>query len=470
MNLRDKTISGARWTTASAVISSAIGLLQLTILTHLLTKIDFGLFATVTVVLGLASFVVEAGMGSAVIHQQKSSSTQLGTAWLINLLLGWTSAGCVYALGPAIASFYNNQQLAPLVSLGALLFVTQPPGMQYGALLQRDLCFKQLAIIEITAQSVGFLIIVGLVLSEFGAKSLVLGQLSIASFRSVCFLWYGVPRYGFHLTFSLRESAYFVRFGIFQIGENIVNYLNTQIDVVIVGKFLGQEDLGIYYIAKQLVSRPIGLINPIVTKVALPVFARLQTEGDVLKSKYLGLVGLLSTVHALVFFSLAIWSREIAGMLFGAKWAGSALLVSILAMYAFLRAVGNPIGSLQLALGRVELGFYFNLALLFCMTPILFAGSWLGLAGVAWSLAFGGILLELPTWYFLIRPLSGLSAREYFTVVIGPVAKGIVCFAFLFVIDSFLGKLIGYLVAMVLYLRLSTPTLMILALRRERPH
>jgi O-antigen/teichoic acid export membrane protein len=101
------------------------------------------------------------------------------------------------------------------------------------------------------------------------------------------------------------------------------------------------------------------------------------------------------------------------------------------------RSIGNPVGSLQLAKGRADLGFYWNLGV-FLLTPlVIYLGSVYGLIGVAISLLSLQILLHIPNWYFMVRPLCSAGFKEYFNEIIIPLSTA--------VIASVIGSLVYYL-------------------------
>jgi O-antigen/teichoic acid export membrane protein len=89
-----------------------------------------------------------------------------------------------------------------------------------------------------------------------------------------------------------------------------------------------------------------------------------------------------------------------------------------LSIFGAIRSIGNPIGSLLLARGRADLGFWWNFGLFF-FSPlsILFYSQW-GLMGIAWGLVVNMVILQLPAYYILIEPLCGATMKEYFVLIL----------------------------------------------------
>jgi O-antigen/teichoic acid export membrane protein len=109
-------------------------------------------------------------------------------------------------------------------------------------------------------------------------------------------------------------------------------------------------------------------------------------------------------------------------LFFGPQWVPAVLLVQVLAFYAFLRSTGNPVGSLLLAKGRADLGFRWNLALLFTTAPVVYAGAKLGGAlGIAVALVLLMLCYSPANYFFLVSTLIGSCAKSYVVSILKPV-------------------------------------------------
>jgi len=82
--------------------------------------------------------------------------------------------------------------------------------------------------------------------------------------------------------------------------------------------------------------------------------------------------------------------------------------------------LGNPIGTLTLAKGKLEYGFYWTLGLLIVTPPFIYIGSFYGIIGVSWGLVMLMLVLKIPGWYFLVNPLCGAKFLEYHWQIVKP--------------------------------------------------
>ena len=118
-------------------------------------------------------------------------------------------------------------------------------------------------------------------------------------------------------------------------------------------------------------------------------------------------------IVAPIFLFISLLSLPIVNVLFGQKWVDVVPVLQVLSFYGFFRAIGNPIGSLVLAKGRADIGFFWNLAMLFCVPLSILCGSYMGLVGVSWALLGLAVALKLPEYYLITKPLCDAGFNEY---------------------------------------------------------
>lgn len=451
-SLRSRAVGGLKWTTIAAIVCSVLQIAKMAVLARLIAREDFGVFATISVVLGFAEYFVEAGLGSAVIHRQSASKEELGTAYTINIILGWFVFIVLFFASSPIAKFYNDFRLIIFLKLATLTFLFQPLGRQYDALLRRDLQFDTLAKFDICSAFISLSISVILAYQQYGVLALIFSQLFIALLRTVYLLWIGCKKYGFNIGFSSKSAYFFCRFAIFQICENTVNYFNGQLDVILIGKLLGQDALGVFYMAKQLALRPTQIINPIINKISLPIFAKVQNDSLRLKRGYLQIVHTLAIIYFPLFILISGFSEEIVRIFLGDNWGIAGNLLRILSYYSMIRALNNPIGSLLIAMGRVDIGFYWNFCMLFYSPTIMVFSSQWGPIGMAWGLFCAALGSSIPFWYFLVRKLCGASFVEYYKEIFLTALIAISCLIWGFMSTSLLIKFVLFFFGILVYL------------------
>lgn len=393
---------------------------QLVILAHYLEPSDFGLMAIVSVIISFSALFMDLGISSSIIHSQDITHEQLSSLYWLNIASGIFLFVIIYCLAPVLAIFYNENELIPIIQLLAVTFIISGVGNQYSVLLQKELQFNAMAKISIISMLFGFIVSVSLAIRGHGVYALVYSSLVNSTVGSVFNLLIGIKKHRPSLIYRHQEIMPMITFGMFQMGEKSLNFINSQFDVILIGKLLGTEALGIYTVSKNLSTRPAQVINPIITKVTFPIMAKVQNDVVKLKAIYLKTINYLSSINFPVYILLAILAKPIVLILFGNKWLDSVVILQILSIYGAIRSTGNPIGSLLLAKGRADLGFYWNLGLFtFIPVTIYFGSNW-GLVGIAYSLLGLISFLTIPNWYFMVKPLCGTGFSEYFREILKP--------------------------------------------------
>ena len=416
MSLKSQAISGVKWSGISMGAVTGLQFVTLAVLARLLSPPDFGLMGMIMVVIGFAQAFADMGISNAIIHRQDATRNQLSSLYWLNIIAGIIVFFVVCASAPLIIGFYHEPRLHNLLYLTAVIFLITPFGQQFQILLQKELRFNGLAKIEIATSIVNSAVAIVLAFSGFGVYSLIWGQLASTSTRVLMLFSTGWRNWrpGFH--FSKRDLKGYLSFGLYQVGERTINYLNSNLDYLLIGSMLGAKSLGYYTLAYNLIIRPSSLINPVITKVAFPVFSRMQNETNRLKRGYLKVLQLLSTVNFPVMVGLAVVAPIAVPVIFGEQWLPSILLIQILTIVGLLRSTGNPVGSLLLSKGRADLGFKWNLALAITQIPGLYLGAKLGgTVGVAIAFAALQCLYAILNYLVLIRILLGPCLREYIT-------------------------------------------------------
>jgi teichuronic acid exporter len=187
--------------------------------------------------------------------------------------------------------------------------------------------------------------------------------------------------------------------------------------VILIGRYMGAEALGIYNLAYQIVTIPVLKINPIITRVAFPVFSKSQQNQVLLTDGFLHMTKLLSLVCFPILMGLTAVSNVFILTIFGQKWLDAVPILQIMAIVGILRVLMNPNGSVILAKGKANIAFYWDAGVL-----ILYGASlWLAvmtnkLEVVAWAYA-GVSLVNFLVGRWLLNWLIQLRFRQYMKTI-----------------------------------------------------
>ena len=414
MSIDKQVKTGVKWTTISTVVIAVVAILKISILTRFLDKSDFGLMALVTFVMGFMELFNDMGITSAILHKQGITKKQYASLYWINWIASIIMYLLLLVITPLVASFYEQSLLNTLIPLIGLNLILSAVGRQYKTIEQKNLLFNTISIIDIIGALLSLGLSVFLAIYGYGVFALVYSVVFQALFSNFSYFIIGLRKYGLLFHFKFHETKEFLKIGMYQVGGQVVNYFNRDLDILIIGKFFSADILGGYSLAKQLVFRPAQIINPIVVKVAAPALALMQKNIQELKSGYLKLINIVASVNIPVYAGIIIFAPWVVEILYGSGFDDIVILVRILSVYMMLRAIGNPVGSLVVATGRTDLDFMWNIVSLLVMPLFIYVGSLFSIVGVTISITLAMMVLYYPAWRLLVYRLTQASFKEYF--------------------------------------------------------
>lgn len=406
-------VRGIAWTSGMKWLSQLLSWACTIAVARLLTPADYGLVGMAVLYLELVTLINELGLGAAVITKQTLTDNQIAQLNSLSVLLG--AAGFIISSAAAIplSLFFHAPELRWVVPvMGVSCIVTAFRAVPSG-LLQRELQFKTLAVIE-GLQAVAAAVSV-LLLALFGLRywALVLGELlsrvvwtwMVLSRRTHSFAW---PRFR-----SLQDA---LTFSSHVLVSRLSWYAQSNTDYFVAGRMFGKEVLGAYTLSFTVASIPTSRITAMVIRVAFPFFSAIQGDPAALRRYLLSLTKGLALLTFPLACGLALVADDFVLGVLGAKWQAAIAPLRCLAFLILLRAIVplltqilNVIGDSRYAM-RVGIvsGVFLPLAFV--------TGSRWGILGVAavWITVYP--LVTIPLYWRVFQRLE-LSVAAYLKVL-----------------------------------------------------
>jgi lipopolysaccharide exporter len=235
----------------------------------------------------------------------------------------------MYAAAPAIAVFFADARVEGVVqwlSLASLLTAASAPAT---CLLQRDLNFRTLGLIQLASYAAGYLLVgVPMALNGFGAYSLAAACVVQAAVTLVAA--YAARPHSLRPLFSHSGGAAALTTGRTVFLTNVVNWLLGNLDRIIIGRVLNAQSVGLYTVAYNLASIPNVLLLGALQPAFLAAGAKFQQEPQRLAQGWLlalACVLVLGTPLAVV---AALLSSDLVALLYGPAWTESAWVLAVL--------------------------------------------------------------------------------------------------------------------------------------------
>lgn len=413
MDTKKVIVSGVSWTMLSTIITTIVAILRLSILTRILDKADFGIVAILTFIVGLTQIFSDLGFSAAIMHKRDIDRESFSSLFWMQL--------CVFIIGylvislcsPLIAEFYNEPLLTKLLPLIMIDLIFVGIGRFYETILQKDFQFKIIALRNIVIALLSLIIAVWLAISGYGVYSLVYSTIFHTGALNLYNFYVGQKHIKIRLIFSLRKAIPLMKIGLYQTLTHFIDYFASKLDILLMGKFLGMENLGIYSLAKEILVKVYTMINGIANKVLLPLYSKMQEDTKYLSKTYLNSIRLLTFVTFPILVAIAVFSEQVVDILYGEAFSVAATLIPILALSYLGACISNPVGSLTVAKGRTDTSFYYTIIRLLLTIPVVYVASSISLK----CLAYGQLILTIPLFFviyhMMIKKYLQISLCEY---------------------------------------------------------
>jgi PST family polysaccharide transporter len=198
-----------------------------------------------------------------------------------------------------------------------------------------------------------------------------------------------------------RTAAELLYFGSGFTLARIGNFLASQGDNLVVGRWLGAQALGLYGHAYQLMTAPAVMLGQVLDRVLFPTMALVQTEPKRLARAYRSGVSIISIFILPVSIVLAIVAPEAVGTLLGPGWEGVVPPLQILALGMMFRSSYKISDTIARATGAVYQRAWRQVAYACLVVGGSIVGQYWGLVGVA-----VGVLAAITINYLLMAHLS----------------------------------------------------------------
>ncbi|QBG07468.1 lipopolysaccharide biosynthesis protein [Klebsiella huaxiensis] len=407
--------SQAAWLLASNFFTAVLQIVQISILARNLDLRELGVLAIVNTVLMIAMILQDMGMSSYIVHKQELLKRDQSTIFWINLLLSLIAGIIVCLLSWPVSKFYHLNELNLLIMLASLNFIFLGALSQYQSHYIKSKKMILLAKIEMIAKFISFCFVVYTIyFTELRTSAVILGLILNAVLRLFMMAFFGDKRWNPSLEFNSSICKDIFKYGIFQLGSQVLNQLRTQLDVIIIGKVLGGEALGLYSLAKDLVMQPLKLISPVINRLALPRFAEVQSKTKDLGNVFLRGTSVIIIFSMITFLGIAVFSPVIVAILYGINRIEIVNILPYMLVFALLRPMGGLTGAIAQANGRTNVEFRWNVVATIVVTlttsTIYFCPQ---LWYVSLNLSISQILISFLVYPFFIERVIKVSFLTY---------------------------------------------------------
>lgn len=434
-NLARRAGGGLIWRGLAEAAEKTIFLARLFILARLLAPEDFGLLAVGMVALAMVLRLTDFGVVASLIHAPETGQRHLDTAWTISLLRGIGIAAILLLAAPWIADAFGEPRATDIIRALSLTALLQAAASIQVAKLNRELRFRGLAVIRLSAAIANTIVAIFLAPS-LGVWAMVWG--AIAGEFAFMLVSYFVAPYRPRFSMSDQATKSIARFGrwIFLIG--IISVAADSVIRWIISSRLGIAELGLYFMAWRLAYLPVQLISELVNEVAFPVYAQLQSNRDKAAAAFRGLLVSVAAIMVPTCVVFAWLVPELVQYVLGERWQGTVEVMQLLIMTSIVMLLADGMVPVLKGLGQPS-----KIAAMDTLQLVILAalgwwliGAWeLPGAGIAWMISILAAQVMAARYAYevfrtpfagLLRPLLAIAAVSILAAIVAEAAKGLI--------------------------------------------
>lgn len=425
-SLSERTFNGFLWMLSGKGIQGISQLLVLTILARLIEPNEFGVVTAAMVVIGFSMIFSSLGVGPAIVQRPDLNDKHINTGFVISIIMGAFFTLSIYLLSGVISSFFRIEELQSVLKVLSLVFLIQGLYMTALSLLERDLQYKTISLINALAYIVGYGL-TGIVfgLNGYGVYALVIAQIAQETIKLILIM--KVKKHTKKLVISLEALKELMYFGGGFTIARIFNYFAIQGDNFVVGRTLGSELLGFYGRIYQLMALPASLFGQVVDKVLFSAMSKIQTEKNRLRQVYKRGVVLVSLIAVPASVFAFLFSEEIILVLLGNQWSDAVLPFKILTIGMFFRASYKISESVARSTGAVYRRAWRQVIYAVAVIGGSLIGQHWGLIGVTIAVNIA-LIINFLLMANLSSSILSIKTIEYIKIHIPSILNGIVLF------------------------------------------
>lgn len=319
--VQKQVLHGALITILRQVLGQGLNIVGGILVARYLSQSENGLYAVLVFVSSLLPTFICGGITAGLIRQiHNPTISELKTAQYLQQVASIILAVIFIILSPVI-----SQELG-IAGNGYHIFI--PIAFSFifislqsipSALMQRNLNFKKLAMIEVAQTLVFNLVVAGMILNGFGGETFawaicirsVIGAILFNFKNSSCLYTEG--------KFNRTYGKELLRFGVPYQSVGIVSFIKDSIHSIYLTKVVSLEATGRIDWASKVSSYPV-LVLMILQKLYLPAFSRLQKDRIQLKSFLENILFITNFMVAPLAVATLVYIHPITKLVFDPRW------------------------------------------------------------------------------------------------------------------------------------------------------
>ncbi len=391
------------WLGASEIVYRVIRLALVVVIARFLSRYDYGLGAIVMTVRELTLTFTSVGIGAKIIQAEDEELEVLcNSAYWLNWTIFVTLFVFQCLASLPISWFYQTNNLILPICVSAIPYLIWPLATIQKTLIQRGNRLKLIAVTDSIQNSFGGILSAICAACGLGVWSFVLPAVLVAPLEVIifCRLYNWRPKTGF----TVRYWSEIFSFGKNILGVTLLKTLRNNLDYLIVGRFVGISELGVYFFGFNAgLGLSLGIINAI-NSAMLPHLCSARSQWSEFRHRYYSSLKIISFIIIPLVLLQCILAPLYVPLIFGQKWVKAIPILILICLSAIPRPFADTASQLLVAVGKPHLDLRWNILFtaIFSLALII---------GIQWQII--GVATSVLVVHFIFLPIFTIWTSRY---------------------------------------------------------
>lgn len=444
-----KVFKGLGSQSVVAIIQGLLGLLNFSILSRLLDKEIFGLFAILLSVKVVLSEISNAGLGASVIQKTHINKDFYSTAFTLSFIIGVFFMLLLFCISGFLSELFvgNDVLSAPFKVMAISLFMQNMISI-FKANYMRNLNFLRYGMVIIIASLLSYIVGIAMSIYGLGLWAIVLST-TLDTFLIATFL--AIRSYK---TVSFCISKVYIKeivsYGGWLTASGVVRSVYEQMDKLLTPKWISVISLGSYNRPSGFVFNISSSINGIFDTVLFPILSSIHENAEKMKTAYMKASVLTFQLSIMFSCVLVLGAYFIVYIFFGCEWLNLVPIFQIASITVVPLFYGRIGDSFFRSTGFVKSYFYIRVTVCFLSVALIYLGCKYGIIGLALSVLLCRTCDIFIKIYVLGNKLS-VSSIDLLCKIFRDSWFTSLLFLFCFLITAFFPGITGSIIATTLF-------------------
>ncbi|MEL7072127.1 MAG: oligosaccharide flippase family protein [Cyanobacteria bacterium J06581_3] len=406
--LRQKVLKGGIYLTLRQLFSIALSLVSILIIARILGPENYGIVAVSMGIFYFSIWTSKLGLIVYLIRQPELREDSPEQILAFFVTVGAGLCGLLWLSAPVFGWWTGRSEITDVVRWLALPIWLEMLARVSTGMLERELRFAEVGLLEAIAQASNYLLAVPLVLMDWGYWGPLAGLVMQCSMLLILARrTYSVPwRWRWHWSF-LKPA---LQYGLTYSASDWILCLKALTVPLVVSRLGGIETAGLVSIAIRLVEQ-LAMLRIVIRRMSISVMAKFIGNAKATRQAISQGMTYQALLIGPVCASFACVSAWIIPALFGAKWLPSVQVFPLIAIAALVSAIFDLHAAALYASGHnrdvgLQNLFYVGLLWLGCYLFLPMFGLWgYGLAE----------LLTIPSYFLIHRAFVKFSGSPNYS-------------------------------------------------------